>query len=428
VKSGNAHLIILILLLSGSGCQRAHRSADIVAGNDIFYWLALTACGLAMYRVLRIIGGRGKTSSKSWSVTILFALAMAWRAFGSARPDGKEWLELAILGALWLGIPLATVLVRKILSAVSKMRSSRPAEKPKAAQTRSDSPPRQPAPAAKPPKIPAAEPAPLADASQVSNVIPFRPATIPKASSAMSTAIRFLRNQKIGAGRELLVDLCKDKPQDMDNLVLAALEFIRPPEDRKKSWDYLKQADKTSPGSGDAAALWVLATYSNGDYKALWERYRRIGELPVRSSFGYFFSLWSSLCASDLLFQCSFRPEGSAIDKVFTNSALIGAAQLMLRQHDRARETFSRGRQQAPQFPGRFEESFKVELNQQDRENLASLLKIYCTIGQGLVLYDTGQVDGCRAIIRELTDEGQAGEGLQSRLTGFLAETEKWPG
>ena len=415
---------VCLLLLAG-GCQMARRIADNLAGDDFYYWLALTVCGLALYRVLGIVD-RLRSLRESWPVVVLFPLATAWRAFGPKRLEGVEWRELVLLGALWFGVAVIALVVRIAVTAGALARRSPRRNARQAEPSRPVARTTQSSPIAESPRPPMDAAVPSAGQQESTGGRIARPGVVESPTPALADAVTLLRDQKIGAGREILTRLCKENPNDLDCLVLAALEHIRPPENRKKSWDYLKRAEAVQAGSGDVASLWVLATYANRDYKALWERYHGIAALPVRSGLGYFLSLWCDLCASDLLCQCMFRPTGSEIDGMLANSALVGAAQLMLRQHDRARQTFANGRRQAAQFPDRFEETFHVSLPEQDRESLASLMGIYCTIGQALALYDLGQIDGCQAIIRELVEQDRAAEGLRTRLVGFLSETERW--
>ncbi len=467
-----------VALIGVSGCQTLKRTANDVLEHDLFYWLILTAVGLLLYRLLGL-----KALRKRWAIPVLYSLATAWRAFGGHQVKGKEWIELVVLAGSWLGAAIVGSFLQAFVSAIVGKRPEQsddveepavqdaveesepepvtepakpkrpapkktphakktprakpkppPPKKPRRAKLK-PSPPKKP-PSAKParsqPKVPS-------DATLQKRLKDWcsedRKIDVPPARShakhepwgTLDDAVALLGAKQIKPARELLRRLCKADPRDFDCLVLAAFDLARPPEDRKNSLKYVQQADSVHADSSEYSSLFVLGTIGSRDYETLWGYYRRVGESPIRSRFGNFLAMLSNLCASDLLFQRTFRHVGTdEMTTMFANSSLVGVAQLLIRQHVRAFKTFTKGKERAKLFPEAFESNFEIALSDKQHTELAALMRAYCRIGQGLTLYDAGLIGPGRAVIGGVAKQGRLSPGLQASVDGFLAETECW--
>lgn len=200
-------------------------------------------------------------------------------------------------------------------------------------------------------------------------------------------AVKFLRGGKIEEGRELLRRLCKHTSDPIPKAVLA-WELQRPPEDNRLSLSYLMQLSLSSCEFFSIKAIKLL---TDGNYELGGEDFLNANEVRPASAYGCAMFLISYLSFSDLWFQTRLlMPRNRAIEGRIVTSPLKGSAQMMLRQHEAAWQTFLWGWIQSEEHAHAYAETLKVEMTTEEEKLIEGTMSKMCMIGMGLILWDLG--------------------------------------
>lgn len=235
---------------------------------------------------------------------------------------------------------------------------------------------------------------------------------------SIRTALRLLQANEIRRGRKALLRLCKSEPRSFEARILAAFEFLRPREDKRESWRHLEVAQTLAPNSCEVQCLWIISTQAQ-NYEQAWDNYSTAQEAAPLIVLGSALLLLARLCISDLLLQVMLRPEGSPLDRKMIICLNKGAAQLTLRRHDEALQTFRRGYREAAKTLQMYEDQFHDRFSTDLRDRAIAWIEAQCLVGQALTLWDTGRVQAAEAM---WTDIATRFPDMKADVLGLVQE------
>lgn len=204
---------------------------------------------------------------------------------------------------------------------------------------------------------------------------------------SLEEAVALLASGKVAEGRELLRRLAKHTADPAVKAVFAR-ELFRPPEDGKLSWTYLTQLLLES---SEFNAIRARRALSGGDYDLGSEFFLKANGVRPASVYGCVLLSEAWLYSSDLYFQTRLLlPRKRKMESVIVTSALKGAAQLSLRRHEEAWNTFKLGWVQADEKAKAYGERLEVEMTADERRLIVETMSLMGATGMGLVLFDLG--------------------------------------
>jgi ribosomal protein S27AE len=200
-------------------------------------------------------------------------------------------------------------------------------------------------------------------------------------------AVNLLQGGNIEPGRELLRRLCKHT-SDLTPIAALAFELRRPPEDNHQSLAYLKLLLDLSCEVLSIKAIGVLSALN---YKLGGEFFLKADQIRPLSVHGCAMFLDAFLYASDLYFQTRLlMPRERTFTNIVVAAPLKGAAQLQLRQHEAAWQTFNRGWVFAEERAENYAKALEVKMSAEEAKFIRGTMSDMCVAGMGLVLWDLG--------------------------------------
>jgi hypothetical protein len=213
-------------------------------------------------------------------------------------------------------------------------------------------------------------------------------------------AFRLLQAGNIDRGRELLRRLIKHEPANFEALALGLFEIIRPPKDGPEARRRGEMLDRLDPGANENLSIFVCATWTDPSDLTI-RRYSDISKSTPRCIHGHAFRLLATIAMSDMEIQSGIRP-GQQITSANVTYALKGLANLELRNHEIARDCFSRGAQEADAIVEFYSERMKVPVSVQASANLVEGYRLLCETGLALTLRDQGRTSEAGKIFHRL--------------------------
>lgn len=357
------------------------------------YWLITTALGLVLYCLVGL-----RQFWRHWPVTVLFVVATAVLAFRVFGGPSTEWQEAVWYSAVWLTGGLAYLLAGQGERSRSNAQSSsgdgqtlppRPAIAVAAHEARNITamPPTEPEATASESTIPMEvdERTPPPEGSAGFTKDPLRP------------AMQLIWAGRVAEGRSLLWNGVLSSTATRETLAWLAWDCLRPPEDRDRSGKALQELERLAPGCAEAASIRVANAFSHRNYEELSDAYVRLICQQPAGRFGNQMAIAAWLCASDLRLQSRYRQ--TPPETLLVSSVVKGMAQLLIRQHAAARQTFEAGSDHATQFPAVLSKMVGRDLTEADRTSVIAQIRLECSLGLALVEADRGQFGPAHGIL-----------------------------
>jgi hypothetical protein len=221
-----------------------------------------------------------------------------------------------------------------------------------------------------------------------------------KPQGSARDAFRLLQTGKIDEGRELLRRLIKHEPGNFEALALGLFEVIRPPKDGPEARRRAEMLDRLDPRANENLSIFICATWTDPSDLTI-HRYNDLSKSIPRCIHGYAFRLLATIAMCDMEIQSVMRP-GQQIESAHVTFALKGVANLELRNHEIARDCFSRGAEEADAIPDFYSESLQVPVSEQGSAHLVERYRLLCETGLALTLRDQGRSTEAREILRRL--------------------------
>ena len=213
-------------------------------------------------------------------------------------------------------------------------------------------------------------------------------------------AFRLLQKGKIDEGRELLRRLIKHEPGNFEALALGLFEIIRPPKDGPEAKRRAEMLERLDPGANENLSIFICATWTEPSDLTI-RRYDDISKSTPRCIHGHAFRLLATIAMCDMEIQGAIRP-GQLVTSANVTFALKGVANLELRNHEIARDCFSRGAQEADAIAVFYSERLNVPFSAQASAHLVERYRLLCETGLALTLRDQGRSSEAREIFHRL--------------------------
>jgi tetratricopeptide (TPR) repeat protein len=216
-------------------------------------------------------------------------------------------------------------------------------------------------------------------------------------------AFRLLQKGEIDEGRELLRRLCKHEPDNFEANLLGAFELLRRPQDRQASLERKMRVAAIAPKCCEDDALQVVATWTTpSDFTT--ECFERMSRSTPRCAHGYAIMMLGQLCMSDAAARAALQP-GKPLESVTITGVIKATALFMERRQDEALDIYRKGKDRAVKIPDLYEEHLKMDIPAKKRNVIVESYRSLCSIGEALVLRDTGKMDEAREIFARTADE-----------------------